>query len=192
MKLVNFRCRKQYHLGFTYNLDEDYGTFVVNMKSEVLIGFFMRALGVGYEDIFISSIKSGSTIISGEISGINEDSARNLYNKLKATELTDFKVKGYSISFMNDEHTVTCVSSGATQCPTGTEELSLGAFIGIAIGCIAAVLMVAIGVACLFVKLEPSQPIPKATAKTVGNEASHERLESGVQTDSQLKKDSNL
>ena len=130
-------------------MDEDYASFVVNMKSEVLIGFFMRALGVGYEDIFISSIKSGSTIVSGEISGINEDSARNLYNKLKATELTDFKVKGYSISFKNDHVTVTCISKGTAECPHGTEEgLSAGAIAGIVIGCIFGVILIIIGIAC--------------------------------------------
>ena len=71
MKLINFRCRKQFHLAFTYKLDYDYNAFLSNMKSEVLIGALMNILKVKYNDIFITSITNGSTIVSGVVSAID-------------------------------------------------------------------------------------------------------------------------
>ena len=83
MKLINFRCRKQFNLAFTYNLNYDYETFLTNMKSEVLIGAIMKILGVSYSDVFITNITKGSTIVSCVVSATNEQAGRDLFKKLK-------------------------------------------------------------------------------------------------------------
>lgn len=134
MKLINYRCRKQYNVAFTYNLRHDYSDFLANAKSEVLISALIKILKVKYVDIFITDIKSGSTIISGAISAINQEEGRALYNTLKTADISDFTVNGYSVSFMNDNTTIKCKSKGSADCPPGTEELSAGAIAGIVIG----------------------------------------------------------
>lgn len=68
MRLFSTRCMGIYSVAFSYTIDYTYNTFLSSSKIQDFIAALATKLSISANDIYISSIKSGSVLASGSAS----------------------------------------------------------------------------------------------------------------------------
>lgn len=93
--------------------------------------------------MYLTSVKEGSTILSGYVAALTNTSANKSYSILKNSGLIGFNVSNYSLTYNNQ--TLQCEKSSCRDF----QDSSQGAIIGIIIGLLGGAILVVLAVYCV-------------------------------------------
>ena len=63
--MLNHRCVKPYKVNFNYTIDTLYSTFIQNSSSDDFLSAIAKTLDIHPNDLHITGLKEGSTILTG-------------------------------------------------------------------------------------------------------------------------------
>ena len=153
------RCIGQYSVGYNYHIDTPYSSFMSNSKSEQFTDDIATAAGCDKENVFISDIRDGSTIVTGMILSNTQTQATTITTQLNsytgtiagATVITSSAVViDNTINNNNGNNTLNPDTNNPNNPVPGNA--NLGLIIGVAVGGTALVIAVAVIAFCFYKK----------------------------------------
>lgn len=144
-QLRSSKCAGMFTVGFTFEISDNFTTFLENSVIQNFIDSLAATLGVSAEDIYLSAVSSGSTVLNGFVSTSNAGNAGTVQTSL-SNPLPGFTVLSFSsvINYGDNAYV-----PPAEETPAEKAATNVGMIVGIVIGSVAFVVIVIVVTYCL-------------------------------------------
>lgn len=144
MRIYGSRCIGMYTVNYDLKIDLSYSNFMVNAKSGDLMTKLSSHLKNDPNDIYITSITEGSTVVSGTISASSASNAQSLQSSMAGLSnsniLTEFPILAASTVIYYGDN----VYAEKKKEPQSSTYNRTGLIVGVTIGSVAFVIIVGI------------------------------------------------